>query len=63
MSVFSTIQDAIAIVNAIRDQVDKYHSNNAICQVVLFIDPFLLNLQEYKYLRSSQEYPLNLVSI
>ena len=31
MSVFSTIQDAIAIVNAIRDQVDKYHSNNAIC--------------------------------
>ncbi len=32
MSVFFTIQDAIAIVNAIRDQVDRYHSNNAICQ-------------------------------
>ncbi len=62
MSVFCTIQDAIAIVTAIRDQVDRYHSNNAICQVDLFISPFLLNLLEYKYPRSSQEYPLNLVS-
>ena len=46
MPVLSTLQDAIAIVNAIRDQVDKYHGNNAICQVVPFVDPFSLNLHE-----------------
>lgn len=29
---FFTLQDAISIVNAIRDQVDKYHRTNAVCQ-------------------------------
>ena len=38
-----SIQDVLVIISTIRDQVNKYHSNNAICQVLIITILLLLS--------------------